>query len=100
TNVAMRLRPLKLRLTHRGGLLLVSTLPRRTPRPTIKAFGGSARRDPPAPPAGPPSPAARQDLERVKGIEPSSSAWKAAALPLSYTRAARLSDGDGGGGWI
>jgi hypothetical protein len=22
----------------------------------------------------------------VKGIEPSSSAWKAAALPLSYTR--------------
>jgi hypothetical protein len=27
------------------------------------------------------------DLERVKGIEPSSSAWKAVALPLSYTRA-------------
>src|SRR5581483_3852351 len=27
-------------------------------------------------------------LERVKGIEPSSSAWKAVALPLSYTRAA------------
>ena len=26
-------------------------------------------------------------LERVKGIEPSYSAWKAAALPLSYTRA-------------
>ena len=25
-------------------------------------------------------------LERVEGIEPSSSAWKAAALPLSYTR--------------
>ena len=25
-------------------------------------------------------------LERVKGIEPSSSAWEAAALPLSYTR--------------
>ena len=25
-------------------------------------------------------------LERVKGIEPSSAAWKAAALPLSYTR--------------
>ena len=24
--------------------------------------------------------------ERVKGIEPSSSAWKAVALPLSYTR--------------
>jgi hypothetical protein len=27
-------------------------------------------------------------LERVEGIEPSYSAWKAAALPLSYTRAA------------
>src|SRR5262249_46830878 len=26
-------------------------------------------------------------VERVKGIEPSSSAWKAVALPLSYTRA-------------
>src|SRR5277367_6632222 len=26
------------------------------------------------------------ELERVKGIEPSSSAWKAVALPLSYTR--------------
>ena len=25
-------------------------------------------------------------IERVKGIEPSSSAWKAVALPLSYTR--------------
>lgn len=29
-------------------------------------------------------------MERVKGIEPSSSAWKAAALPLSYTRAPDL----------
>ncbi len=27
-------------------------------------------------------------MERVKGIEPSSSAWEAAALPLSYTRRA------------
>ncbi len=26
------------------------------------------------------------DLERVKGIEPSSLAWEAKALPLSYTR--------------
>jgi hypothetical protein len=26
------------------------------------------------------------EMERVKGIEPSYSAWKAAALPLSYTR--------------
>src|SRR4029434_7295545 len=25
-------------------------------------------------------------MERLKGIEPSSSAWKAVALPLSYTR--------------
>jgi hypothetical protein len=29
-------------------------------------------------------------MERVKGIEPSSSAWKAVALPLSYTRAAHV----------
>jgi hypothetical protein len=28
------------------------------------------------------------NLERVAGIEPAYSAWKAAALPLSYTRAA------------
>ena len=28
-------------------------------------------------------------LERVKGIEPSYSAWKAATLPLSYTRIER-----------
>jgi hypothetical protein len=27
-----------------------------------------------------------RDLERVAGIEPAYSAWKAAALPLSYTR--------------
>lgn len=25
-------------------------------------------------------------MERVKGIEPSSEAWEAPALPLSYTR--------------
>jgi hypothetical protein len=30
----------------------------------------------------------KKALERVKGIEPSSSAWKAVALPLSYTRIA------------
>ena len=30
--------------------------------------------------------------ERVKGIEPSYSAWKAAALPLSYTRFSILTD--------
>src|SRR5690606_1153150 len=33
---------------------------------------------------------ARRYLERVKGIEPSSSAWKAVALPLSYTREERF----------
>ena len=27
-----------------------------------------------------------ETLERVKGIEPSSSVWKTEALPLSYTR--------------
>jgi hypothetical protein len=32
-------------------------------------------------------------LERVKGIEPSSSAWKAVALPLSYTRDQTTGDG-------
>ena len=31
-------------------------------------------------------PKCMKTLERVKGIEPSSSAWKAVALPLSYTR--------------
>src|SRR5882762_8035842 len=29
-------------------------------------------------------------MERVKGIEPSSEAWEAPALPLSYTRAAAI----------
>tara|TARA_R110000737_G_C14420997_1_gene457771 strand:+ start:163 stop:390 length:228 start_codon:yes stop_codon:yes gene_type:complete len=38
-----------------------------------------------------------ENLERVEGIEPSYSAWKAAALPLSYTRSI---SGSGGGGWI
>jgi hypothetical protein len=32
---------------------------------------------------------ADKTVERVKGIEPSYSAWKAAALPLSYTRGSR-----------
>ena len=32
---------------------------------------------------------AMRGVERVPGIEPGYSAWKAAALPLSYTRAAR-----------
>ena len=29
-------------------------------------------------------------MERVKGIEPSQPAWKAGALPLSYTRIIKL----------
>ena len=29
----------------------------------------------------------QEKMERVAGIEPAYSAWKAAALPLSYTRA-------------
>lgn len=33
-------------------------------------------------------------LERVMGIEPTSSAWKAAALPLSYTRTGLFGLGD------
>src|SRR5579885_3379808 len=41
-------------------------------------------------------------LERVKGIEPSSVAWEATALPLSYSRAdlgcLRCACGDGNGG--
>jgi hypothetical protein len=37
----------------------------------------------------------------VKGIEPSSSAWKAAALPLSYTRVTIITTPqNGGGSWI
>src|SRR5262249_13847726 len=38
----------------------------------------------------------RRRLERVKGIEPSSSAWKAVALPLSYTRFQMTGIGDQG----
>jgi hypothetical protein len=33
---------------------------------------------------------ARQKLERVTGIEPAWPAWKAGALPLSYTRVRRF----------
>ena len=38
----------------------------------------------------------RSTLERVKGVEPSQPAWKAGALPLSYTRTNFV----GGGDWI
>ena len=48
------------------------------------------------------------DLERVAGIEPASSAWKAEVLPLNYTRYSLFSivgpvaggASSGGGGWI
>jgi hypothetical protein len=33
-----------------------------------------------------------EKVERVKGIEPSSVAWEATALPLSYTRNLRILD--------
>ena len=36
------------------------------------------------------------NLERVKGFEPSSSAWKAEVLPLNYTRNSVLAFGGGG----
>ena len=39
-------------------------------------------------------------LERVAGIEPAYSAWKAAALPLSYTRGVADPVTNGGGSWI
>ena len=32
----------------------------------------------------------RKSLERVTGIEPAYPAWKAGALPLSYTRVSQL----------
>ena len=58
-----------------------------------------------------PQKAIERDLERVAGIEPASSAWKAEVLPLNYTRnASRLCLQQvnsvcrlplyGGGGWI
>ena len=39
-------------------------------------------------------------MERVKGIEPSQPAWKAGALPLSYTRIKIFIKFTGGGEWI
>ena len=43
----------------------------------------------------------RKNLERVTGIEPVYSAWKAAALPLSYTRLALIDlRTNGGESWI
>ena len=45
------------------------------------------------------APDVTENLERVMGIEPTSSAWKAAALPLSYTRFGPWHC-NGGGSWI
>ena len=82
-DVRMRLRPRKLLLGHRR--LLSSALA------SCGAWGsGQVRRRP---------------MERVRGIEPPPPAWKAGALPLSYTRRRvfvsppRLAM-DGGGGRI
>ncbi len=35
-------------------------------------------------------------MERLKGIEPSSSDWKSEALPLSYSRVALVADSSSG----
>jgi hypothetical protein len=65
--------------------------PRRPRAPAASRLGAHsacANRSAPAArgTASPPHCFVSCDLERVKGIEPSSSAWKAVALPLSYTR--------------
>jgi hypothetical protein len=39
-------------------------------------------------------------MERVAGIEPASSAWKAEVLPLNYTRELAALAKNGGGGRI
>ncbi len=39
-------------------------------------------------------------MERVAGIEPAPSAWKAEVLPLNYTRKGNLVGNNGGGGRI
>src|SRR5882762_6395487 len=72
-DVAVRLVPLEFCLAHFLVLGLVSF--------RLAAVLGILSLD--FPPACQPKPCG---LERVKGIEPSSSAWKAVALPLSYTR--------------
>src|ERR1043165_3499222 len=48
----------------------------------------------------PPEAAQQRRVERVKGIEPSSSAWKAVSLPLSYTRLIRLLPSSCSGGGV
>jgi hypothetical protein len=94
----MRLRTLKLFLRHKS-ILNSARFPRNpkivSGRNPFHSFGSkpgslshcsSVKMS--APSCGPitrPEHPVRQ-LERVKGIEPSSSAWKAVALPLSYTR--------------
>ena len=83
-DVAVRLLPLKLCLRHNLVLRLVSfrvsgmysfflRLPAFAFQAPALHFSTEAR-------------VSERRLERVKGIEPSSSAWKAVALPLSYTR--------------
>jgi hypothetical protein len=65
-------------LAHQNPILVAEGL-MRTPNPGSAPSGSSRVRG-----------FRLEGLERVKGIEPSSSAWKAVALPLSYTRAAAL----------
>ncbi len=61
----------------------------RTPKPYPTQCCAQGAINSPTPPTGttPSGPPKRK--ERVKGIEPSSMAWKAIALPLSYTRVSR-----------
>src|SRR6266699_25490 len=85
-HVAVRLVPLKFRFAH--DMHLISSAEARLGRSFWRA---------PSPLPGVPTQArlSGQRLERVKGIEPSSSAWKAVALPLSYTRIRETEDRTG-----
>jgi hypothetical protein len=70
----------------KGGLVENPGLSRRLLRRPYVGHGGLrlAMADPARHPTG--IRRSPQRLERVSGIEPPSSAWKAVALPLSYTR--------------
>ena len=66
---------------------MTSSLPRRRSTPELQQLSLSFSRGASAhQPGEAETAAAGPEKERVKGIEPSYSAWKAAALPLSYTR--------------
>jgi hypothetical protein len=59
-----------------------------------RGHGGAGRGARPMPPGGLPG----RMVERVTGIEPASRAWKARALPLSYTRVVGWGEGIRGSG--